>query len=148
MNNSFLIRLNQLDSSYLVLLSLAGLIIAAAILFYTGLLVWIVGVLGRVVRWCIRKGFRLWERALAWAAWLQFLAIVLGLLAVGWAAAGRVPVLTLVCALVPLLMGVTACLAYMYIDLERYEVGRGYKAVHNPLMGQGLALDLVKYGQR
>ena len=34
-------------------------------------------------------------------------------------------------------MGVTACLAYMFIDLERYEVKRGHKAVHNPLKGQG-----------
>ena len=24
----------------------------------------------------------------------------------------------------------------MFIDLERYEVERGYKAVHNPLKGQ------------
>ena len=29
-----------------------------------------------------------------------------------------------------------ACLAYMFIDLERNEVERGHKAVHNPLKGQ------------
>ena len=33
-------------------------------------------------------------------------------------------------------MGLTTCLAYMFIDLERCEVERGYKAVHNPLKGQ------------
>src|ERR1019366_1118302 len=45
-------------------------------------------------------------------------------------------------------MGLTACLAYMFIDLERYEVERGHKAVHNPLKGQGLALHLMRYGQQ
>jgi HEAT repeat protein len=146
MKESLLIHLNQLDSSYLVLLSLAGLGIAAAILIYAGLATWIFCVLGRVVRGSIRRGFLLWERLFAWASWPLFLAIVLGLVLAGWAVAGSAPGLTVVCALVPLLMGVTACLAYMYIDLERYEVGRGYKSVHNPLMGQVLALDLVKYG--
>ena len=43
-------------------------------------------------------------------------------------------------------MGVTTCLAYMFIDLERYEVGRGYKAMHNPLKGQALAVNLIRYG--
>ncbi len=45
-------------------------------------------------------------------------------------------------------MGLATCLAYMFIDLERYEVERGYKALHNPLKGQELALHLVRYGQR
>ncbi len=144
----FFFRLNQLDSSYLVLLSLAGLGLAAAILFYTGLLGWVIGILGRVVRGIIGKGFRLWERLFAWVTWPLFLAGVLGLLAVGWAAAAVLPALTIVCALVPLFMGITACLAYMFIDLERYEVERGYKAVHNPLKGQELALHLVRYGRQ
>ena len=39
-------------------------------------------------------------------------------------------------------MGAIACLAYMFIDLERNEVERGHKAVHNPLKGQVLALHL------
>jgi len=148
MKESFLIHLNQLDSSYLVLLSLAGLGVAVAVLIYTGLASGILRVLSHVVRGSIRKGFLVWERLFAWAAWPLFLAIVLGFVVAGWAAAGRAPALTVVCSLAPLLMGVTACLAYMYIDLERYEVGRGYKSVHNPLMGQDLALDLVKYGQQ
>src|SRR5205809_41659 len=38
--------------------------------------------------------------------------------------------------------------AHMFIDLERYEVERGYKAVHNPLKGQELALHLGRYGPR
>ena len=36
----------------------------------------------------------------------------------------------------------------MFIDLERYEVERGYKAVHNPLKGQDLAIHLARYGQQ
>jgi HEAT repeat protein len=148
MRDSFLVRLNQLDSSYLILLFVAGVGFAAAILYYTGLLGWAMGWLGYLVRGSIRQGFLLWERLFAWASWPLFLAIVVGLLAVGWAAAGYLPALTVVCALAPLFMGLTACLAYMFIDLERYEVERGHMAVHNPLKGQGLALYLVRYGQQ
>ena len=72
MKESFLIHLNQLDSSYLVLLSLAGLGIAAAILIYTGLASWIFCVLSRIVRGSIRKGFLVWERLFAWASWPSF----------------------------------------------------------------------------
>jgi ABC-type dipeptide/oligopeptide/nickel transport system ATPase subunit len=39
-------------------------------------------------------------------------------------------------------------LAYMFIDLERYEVERGHKAVHNPLKGQELAAHVAQYGQQ
>ncbi len=77
------------------------------------------GWFGHIVRRSIRQGFLLWERLFAWASWPLFLAIVLGLLAVGWAAAGYLPALTVVCALVPLFMGLTACLAYMFIDLNQ-----------------------------
>ena len=68
-----------------------------------------------------------------------------------WRWAGRdwrLPWLAVLCGAVLLFMGVTACLAYMFIDLERYEVGRGYKAVHNPLKGQELAVNLVRYGHQ
>lgn len=146
MKDSFLIRLNQLDSSHLILFCVFGVGLAVSVLFYTGLLGWILRGLGYVLGGSIRQGFLLWERLFAWASLWLFLAIVLTLLAVGWAAVGYVPAVTIVCALVPLTMGLTACLAYMFIDLERYEVERGHKAVHNPLKGQGLALYLVRYG--
>ena len=45
-------------------------------------------------------------------------------------------------------MGIIACLAYMFIDLERNEVERGHKAVHNPLKGQVLAMNLARYGKQ
>ncbi len=143
---SFFIRLNELDSSYLVLISLAGLGVAATVLFYTGLLGWVLRGLGYVVRGSIRQGFQLWERLFARASWPLFLAIVFGLLTAGRFFAPVLPALTVVCALAMMFMGLTACLAYMFIDLERYAVERGYKAVHNPLKGQELALDLVRYG--
>ena len=57
------------------------------------------------------------------------------------------PGLRVVFGLPPVFMGITACLAYMFIDLERNEVERGYKAVHNPLKGQALALNLELYGR-
>ena len=127
---SWLVELDELHASYLILLSLAALALVAAGLFYVGLLGWALKQFGRAVRWSVRLGFLTWERTLAWAAWPLFLAIVLGLLLLGWLVAGHVPELTVACAVVPLAMGMTACLAYMFIDLERYEVGRGYKAVH------------------
>jgi HEAT repeat protein len=146
--DGFLVRLDQLSSSYLVLLFLAGVGVVAGLLFYIGLIGWALGVFGRFVRSSIRRGFQLWELLFSWANWDVFLWVVLGCLFLGWAAAGYVPVLTIVCALIPLLMGVTACLAYMFIDMERYEVARGYKAVHNPLKGQELAQHLVLYGHQ
>ena len=74
--------------------------------------------------------------------------MILGFILMGWLASKSFPVLTILCGLTPLLMGVTACLAYMFIDLERYQVERGYKAVHNPLKGQELALHLAEYGSQ
>ena len=57
------------------------------------------------------------------------------------------PGLRVLFGLPPVFMGIIACLAYMFIDLERNEVERGYKAVHNPLKGQALALNLELYGR-
>ncbi len=48
----------------------------------------------------------------------------------------KYPELRIVCGLVPLFMGIIACLAYMFIDIERYEVEQGHKAIHNPSRGR------------
>jgi HEAT repeat protein len=145
---SWLIELDRTGLDYTVLLTLLLVVLAAGLLFRVGAAGWALGHLGRLVRGGIRLGFRLWERLLSWAPWPLFLAVVLGLLGLGALVAGSLPALAIACALLPLFMGVTACLAYMFIDLERYEVERGYKAVHNPLKGQELALHLVQYGHR
>ena len=135
MKDAFFIRLNQLDSSYLILISVAGVGLAAVLLAYTGFLGWIIRGLSFLVQGSIRGGFLLWERLFAWAPWPLFLAFILFLLVAGWLAVGYLPALTVLCALAPLFMGMSACLAYMFIDLERYEVERGHKAVHDPMKG-------------
>ncbi len=88
------------------------------------------------------------EALFSWADWPRFLAVVLVLLVLGWAAGLEASWVAVLSGAALLFLGVTACLAYMFIDLERYEVGRGYKAVHNPLKGQQLAVNLVHYGHR
>jgi HEAT repeat protein len=141
-------NLDRVHSSYAVLLTLAALGTAAVGLYYVGALGWALRQLGRGVRGTVWLGFVAWEKLLAWAPWPVFLAICLILLMIGWAATDTVPGLTLVCAAVPLFMGVTACLAYMFIDVERYQVERGYKALHNPVKGQDLAVHLMRYGRQ
>ena len=76
------------------------------------------------------------------------MAAIFGILLFGGLAGNFLPQLRILCGLIPLLMGTIACLAYMFIDLERYEVERGYMAVHNPLRGQELAINLAKHGQQ
>ena len=144
---SVLLRLDQLSSSYLVILLLAIVIVAAWVLFRIGLIVWLVAIAMTIVQSGIRHGFELWERLFSWASLVTFASIVGSSLLIGWAMAPFVPFLTVACGLIPMFMGVTACLAYMFIDRERYSVSRGYKAVHNPLKGQDLAVNLVRYGQ-
>ncbi len=104
--------------------------------------------LGLVVRVGIGKGFLLWERSFAWASWQEFLVIVCGVFLLGGVAGGPLPGLRVVCGLATLGMGAVACLAYMCIDLERNEVERGHKVVHNPLKGQILAWNLERYGKQ
>lgn len=144
--SSWFVELDRVHSSYLLLATLAGLGAAAGVLHRIGLIGWVVRVLGVVVRGGVRQGFLLWERLLSWASWPLFLALVFGFLVSGGVLGGAVPALRVVCGLAPLVMGAIACLAYMYIDLERYEVERGHKAVHNPMKGQELAAHLARYG--
>jgi HEAT repeat protein len=145
---SWFVNPDQIHSSYLLLATLAGLAASAGVLFRIGLAGWFLQALGRAFRGGIRKGFLLWERLLAWARWPQFLAVVFGFLVAGGVLGGRLPGLRAVCGLAPLLMGAVTCLAYMFIDLERSEVERGHKAVHNPLKGQILARHLARYGHQ
>ena len=148
MDTSWFVRLEQTQTSYLVLAILAGTVASAAILYQVGVLGWVLRGLGQVVRGGIGNGFLLWERSFAWASWQEFLVIVCGVFLLGGVAGGPLPGLRVVCGLATLGMGAVACLAYMCIDLERNEVERGHKAVHNPLKGQMLAWNLERYGKQ
>ncbi len=146
--SEWLARLEQARTSHLLLGILAGAVVAGAVLWKIGLIGWVLRVFGMVVRGCIRGGFRLWELLLGWASWSEFLAVTLLLLLTGGLAGGLFPVLRIICSAALMLMGTTACLAYMFIDLERNEVERGYKALHNPLKGQLPAMHLKQYGRQ
>jgi HEAT repeat protein len=144
----WLIDTEQFRSSTLILLAITALLLFAGTLLWLGVIDVVLEVAGALIRGGTRAGFRAWERLLAWASWPLFLAVQLGLLATGAVAAGFQPVLTIACALTSLGIGLADCLAYMFIDVERYEVARGYKAVHDPLKGQRLATELARYGDR
>jgi hypothetical protein len=141
-HSSWFAKLEQTQTSYLLLATLTATVLVAGILHRVGLIGWVLRGLGIIVRGSIRGGFRFWERLLGWASWPEFLSIVFGFLLVGGIAGGLMPALRVLAGLTTLLMGAITCLAYMFIDLERNEVERGYKAVHNPLKGQSLALNL------
>ena len=81
----------RVDTSYLLLATLAGIMLSAGLLYRIGLIGWVLRGFGFVVTRAIRRGFRLWERLLAWASWPLFLAIVCGFLLVGGVAGGPWP---------------------------------------------------------
>ena len=142
------IELDQLHTSYALLALLAGLGIFVGILYQTGVLGWLLGIVGYAIRGAIRNGFFIWRRLFSWASWLTVLGMIAVLLFIGEIVSLSVPLITVSCGLFLVFLGVTTCFAYMFIDLERYEVARGYKAVHNPLKGQVLAVNLATYGPR
>jgi HEAT repeat protein len=144
----WLVDTTQVRSSTLILLVVASLGLVVGALLWLGVIDWLVWLAGVTIRGGIRAGYRAWQRLLAWASWPLYLAVQLGLLGVGVSTAGTLPGLTLACALGPLAMGLAACLAYMFIDVERYEVARGYKALHEPMKGQRVAVELARYGHQ
>jgi HEAT repeat protein len=138
----------ELLNSTTLLLSLFVLTaVLAGVLFQTGWLGRAIGWVGRVAYAVVTAGFVVWRALLSWAPWPVLLLLVLGLHVLAWyseSSPGRV----LLGGLGLLFLGVTACLAYVFIDLERYEVSRGYKVLHNPLKGQEIAYHLARYGHR
>jgi HEAT repeat protein len=147
-SNWFVVQLKGLDASVLVLLTLLAAGVLLGGLFYIGLIGWAVGVFGRAMRLSIRVGFTIWKHLFAWADWTSFFAAIVTLLLLGELIGQASPGGWVLFGAILVFMGLTACLAYMYIDLERYEVGRGYKALHSPLKGQTLAVDLLHYGHQ
>lgn len=130
----------------LAVIALGGMVVG--LLAGLGVLKRVLAAVGAFVRWGIRTGFRAWEWGLSWAPWPVYAGLVIALLAVGILLAGVAPAAAILFSLVPLFLGVVACLAFMFIDVERYEVARGYKALHDPVKGQKLAVELAKHGQR
>ncbi len=148
MNSRWLVRLDQTNSSYSILATLVAIVLLIVILHYIGILGWVLGLFGKATRWTVRWGFWTWERSLSWANWWLLLLITLVLLATGALTASGLPAITIVCAALTMSLGVASCLAYMYIDIERYEVERGRKAVYNPTKGQDLAHNVARYGHK
>lgn len=147
-DGEWLIAPGSVRPSTLILLSMVAGGVVAGVLIQFGVVNRTLAGIGAVVRWGVRVGFRAWERGLSWAPWPVFAAVVAGLLTVGVLLAGPLPAVALPFAVVPLLAAVVATLAYMFIDVERYEVARGYKSLHNPMKGQRLAAELVQHGPR
>jgi HEAT repeat protein len=138
----------HMRTSYLLLGMLVGVALAGGLLFRIGLISLVLRCFGYLVRASIRGGFRSWEYLLGWASWQQFLAITGGFLLAGGLVGGWLPVLRIACGAALLIMGASACIAYMFIDLERNEVERGYKSIHNPMKGQLPAENLKRYGKQ
>lgn len=139
---------SRVGSSYLILAALAALLVVAGVCFQIGLIDFVFRVFGKIVKGGILRGFLLWEALFSQARWSVFLLMSVGFIAIGVMTSDDVPIVTLLCGIGTLFMGVTACLAYMHIDLERYAVERGYKSIHNPVKGQDLATHLILYGDR
>jgi hypothetical protein len=89
--SSWFTKLEQTQTSYLLLAALTVTVLAAGTLFQIGLIGWVLRGLGMIVRGGIRSGFLLWERLLAWASWPLFLGMVFGYLLVGGMAGGPLP---------------------------------------------------------
>ena len=140
--------LERTQTSYLLLATLAGIVSAAGVLYRIGVIGWAL----RGSRPCGRRGDREGLPALGATVRVGFVAGIPGhrlrLSPPGRRGRWSLPGLKVVCGLAPLFMGAIACLAYMFIDLERNEVERGHKAVHNPLKGQLLAMNLERYGKQ
>ncbi len=133
-------HMGMYDPSFDILVSVIVFAMIGWIAIKVGIVRLVVGLLSKIVRKFVHAGFLLWKQTLVWALWPFFLLTVAAALGLDWLTADHWPVIGIVSGAALLYMGVVTCLAYMFIDLERYEVGRGYKALHNPLKGQALAL--------
>jgi HEAT repeat protein len=147
-NLTSILDFDHIGSAYLVLLSFVVLAALGGLLVWIGLVGRVVALASLLVQTTIAVGFRTWVRCLSWAPWPVFVALVAAILSLDLLEARQLPPLSIPTGLILLFLGITTCLAYMYIDVERYEVARGYKALHNPLKGQKLATNLVRYGSR
>lgn len=138
----------DIDPSTKILGSLATLVVLGVLLYFLGVVRLAVVLVGRLLGWLLRTGFRLWDPLLGWMPWPVYLALVLGLLAYGVRLGTDPYGPPLAIGLIVLHTGVLACLACMSLDLEQSEVERGYKTLGNPQKGQELARDIARHGHR
>jgi HEAT repeat protein len=146
--SGFTLDLDVLGTSQSLLVGIAGVGVLVGLLAWTGLLGRLIGMVQACVHAIIRGGFDVWRLLLARAPRPVILPLMLALLVLGAAEEPAHPGVALACGLGLVWLGVSSCLAYVHIDLERYEVARGYKALHSPLKGQGVARDLAQFGHR
>ena len=141
--------LNHLHSAYLILAILAAVIAVGVLLYLFGIIDWVLDLFANVVKGAVTAGFHVWESLLSWGDWRAVGALVVGTLLLGFLAHWvEADLFAVFLAVLLLALGLVTCLAYMYLSFERYEVARGYKAIHSPLMGQALAADLARYGEK
>ncbi len=135
-------------SSLWILAGIGALATLATVLHFTGVIAAVLGFVASVVRAAVRRGFTAWSSTLAWARWPILLLLGVALIVLGERWVEEYPAASILLSLLAMFMGTVTCLACIHLGLERYEVERGYKAVHNPLKGQEHARDLARHGHR
>jgi HEAT repeat protein len=143
-----ILDLDRFGGSSALLATLAGIGLVIWVLYTIGFVGWLFGVVATAIRTLIWLGFEAWRWAFSWAGWAVFLALVATVTAIGVTGGHHTPVLPLGCGVFLLFAGVATCCAYMFVDVERYDVARGSRALHNPLPGQAPAPNLLRYGER
>src|SRR5688572_18933048 len=83
--------LDRLSSSYLILAALAGIGVAAGVLYRIGFVGLVLRLLGAAIRGSVRNGFHVWRELFSWARWPVYLGLTLALIALGWAASRGLP---------------------------------------------------------
>jgi HEAT repeat protein len=136
------------DTSHKLLAALLGVALLAGFLYWSGGL----GATLRFVKLAfdglVLSGFRCWKVLLFWADWFRFFLLVIALVVLGQAIGSYFPFFGVLVGGALVFFGGITCLAFIRIDQERAEVGRGYKALHSPGQGQELAQDLLRYGSQ
>jgi len=140
--------LPSLDSSQWVLAIFAGAAILAGLLYQVGLLGLLLTGVFRLLHASYRFGFYRWKHLLAGLPWPVLVLIIVGVHALLWLDDRRHASMTLLAGALLLFIGITSCLAYLFIGQERADVARGYKVLSNPEKGQEVAENLVVYGPR
>src|SRR6185369_8572865 len=108
-----------LGSSEALLGGFAITVILTGVLYQFGMLNAVIRGLTRLVRAIVGAAFAIWKRTLAWMPWPLLLVVVL---AVEGAGLLFQPIGALAGGGVLLVTGVSACLAYVYLDIERAAV--------------------------